>query len=438
MHNNFHSMPSVASDLDYSMTAEGRDGEGMSDVILAVLLGVLLFSPVSQTLFLFSFGYIVEIPIIFMSIAAIVLRGSISAAFARKISMTTSLFFVGLLPFALIGAMNGFTFWDIYPDFRAMIILVAAIVTFGEMSFSRLRSFVLNTMFCSLLTWLTFIYLSESGYVSFRSEAAQSAKFFFPIYLVGAGSMLQIGNRIDFRVVFSIAAGVYIATHTSYRINFLVLGFFILGIMLNFLLSRRQPLVNFLLSFNIIAGLILIAPAVQDAFFGTHNLYNMLLEIARILESNGVSHDVVFQLLTKTANTLLAPHVSAGDDLYVTYAQNLLNFERFFIPHGIGQRASQGDPTIWYGHTLDNSVIFFNYHFSIFVMLGLVFIFARVSFNYVFQEANMLVFARIFVFGGCCFFLYFRAWPFASVDGAVSFAFVIAIAKHARQKRIAL
>ena len=185
-----------------------------------------------------------------------------------------------------------------------------------------------------------------------------------------------------------------------------------------FLASKRPAWLKTALGVAVLAGTLAIVPKTRtDAL----RFFDGLQERAY---SIGVHESIIQQTVTKNIEGLEG-RAGPGDAIYLQYLSALVDVRRFAVPRGLGQHSSIGDPAIFYGNTIDNTIIFLDYHFGIWVTFALLIVtlgwyIRRTRGHSLLGHAELAALLAPILFA-----LYFRAVPFTNLAGAVSFAFAI-------------
>ena len=173
-----------------------------------------------------------------------------------------------------------------------------------------------------------------------------------------------------------------------------------------------------------IAGLVLAYLALSGTALPL--LLELIHLMQRLLVAIGVPDDVIGQVVRKTVYSLSGAALGGrGEGLYLVYFQNAFNFEKFLLPHGLGQGATIGSPDLFYGNSIDSSVIYVNYHLSIWAALMLYAYAAIMVFRSLLRSGLAATIAMVLAATPFVFILYFRALPFTTSTAAIEAAFLL-------------
>jgi hypothetical protein len=100
-------------------------------------------------------------------------------------------------------------------------------------------------------------------------------------------------------------------------------------------------------------------------------IISWLTELEAFARNSGLPEEYAHQLFDKNIQNLQLG-LNGGDYIYIQYSRSFFDILRFGLPRGIGHKSSYGDPAIFGGNTIDSSVIFFDYHFSVWVTFFLI------------------------------------------------------------------
>jgi hypothetical protein len=230
--------------------------------------------------------------------------------------------------------------------------------------------FVIIASVASLIFWLSFLYFVSAGIIKDPATDRYAGKIFPPILLAAVLVLGSIKFNVQTQtVLLGALLIVMISTFTSLR--FLYLSSFLVLLALAFFMLRRfmSPFVQVLILilvgyiiFNVINS--------REQFFEVVSIN--LMNLTRQTVSWGLNPDIAHQLFTKTSQTFAGGYTTGtgrGDDGYLLFFQNLFNFERFYFPHGLGQRSFIGHRDIWGLNSIDSSIIFLNFHYSIWISI---------------------------------------------------------------------
>ncbi|WP_152534429.1 hypothetical protein [Martelella sp. AD-3] len=257
---------------------------------------------------------------------------------------------------------------------------------------------------------------------SYAESASVSGKQFTPVYYMFPMILISMRYRDSKLVFLSLILCYYMLLFVAFRQVFILTA--AASVAYLFVLTRRVTGRALSLIFYFLLSLVF-SLVLMFGFASKKGVTNILYGIADLMESAGIPYHYQYQLVLKTAATLNGVYRSEGDRIYYYYATNIFNFEKFWWPRGIGQKYSIGDPDIWAGNTLDNSFIFFNYHFSIFVMLILLVTYVSFFFYNLFRQELVNVPVYLACFSAFSLFIYFRAYVFLDISIATSFAFFL-------------
>ncbi|TYB83278.1 hypothetical protein [Maritimibacter fusiformis] len=390
--------------------------------VVSSLLGILVLSPLSQVLFKFDFGYSVEIPIVVVALVAILWPMRITLRFARGLFLGFACGSMALIPFVLFAALNGVTFQDYYPDFRALLLLIVTLAGLHSVTPKTGLKIAYRTCAATIgFTGLLYL-LVRSGVMPNLIEHGFSGKYFPPIFPALVLALFFARRKARLVPIFGIALLAMMASTTSYRQVLVIAALLIIGILHATtvrLSGRLSPITNTLL----VVGTAMILFKLSQ--LPSEQIGNALLFFGKKLTAVGIDPRTVEQLFYKTARSLAGQTPTGGDGDYLVYLENLFNVPHFALPHGLGQAVTYGDPDIWGGNTIDNSMIFFNYHFSAFIAIPLLVLFVIWKYFAMSNSSWSMKLSLLPIIISVSFFLYFRAWPFVASDAAIGFGMLL-------------
>lgn len=262
--------------------------------------------------------------------------------------------------FALIGIYNGAEITDVYSDFRAMAVLIVSLYLMFAMNDEIAIRVILVSWLINISLYAILIAAGLGSFV-FSASTFASGKLTLPIFAIIFGALYIARKRLIFLV--AIACLAVIGSSTSLRYIYALFGYLVMvgaGFAIFGFQSKASRAIH-ILSLSTIA-------VVATVTLLSTDFLRLLIQLEIWARNVGFGEQIVHQVLVKTQQNFTVG-LNWGDALYLQFAAHLLDFERFFIPHGLGHEASIGQEVIFYGGTIDNSVIFLNYHFGILVML---------------------------------------------------------------------
>jgi hypothetical protein len=389
---------------------------------ISAMLGALVISPLSGVFFQFNFGYSVEIPLALIAIVAVLLSTSFNLNFLK----TFIIGFFGaaliLFPFLLFAVLRSVPFNSYYPDFRAMLLLIITYVVLSSLEERKALLFVYRTNLVAVLVTAALFFGDYAGFAKGIVSHGFTGRYFPPVFSVMVLCLFLVRGERKFVPLFAITLLFLMSFTSLYRQLYVIstlLSLSGLYIVMFRGAGRLAPLVSALQLIAISIVFILLLQVQPE------QIYSILVRVAAYGAAAGIDSEVLNQLLLKTAATLYGQTTSTGDGNYVNFLVNLFNITHFALPHGLGQSSSIGDPDIWGANTIDNSIIFFNYHFSAFIGMPLLFGFF-IWLRWTARNCNIgTLIAIIPLLLSVAIFLYFRAWPFVSADAALAFSMLL-------------
>ncbi|HVP83438.1 MAG TPA: hypothetical protein VMS78_01835 [Rhizomicrobium sp.] len=397
----------------------------------ATALAILVLGPFSVTMFQIDDHYAAEIPLLlFVIFCLFITKTPISAAFFERVSSILINSSILLVPFALLGLIRGASFADVYGDTRAIFCVIASFAILFNIPANIAERFV---FIASTITLLLYVFVFAAGLSAqfIESDALLTGKITYPVILFVV-TAFYLMRRHKFLAFISLVGFAYLATKTSYRYLYIGLVLTVAGVVLVPLYGskRLSDEVKLLTSAILVGGagfLLKTKPITILAYLNKLVLFAL---------SQGLPIEYIKQLILKFVRALYNQS-GPGDAIYINYFHSLLDIPRFAVPHGIGHLASLGSPVIFGGNTIDNTIIFLNYHFSIWLTLA---IFAFLARKYWQKTRGARWFVHVqmaFLLAPVAFLIYIRAVPFATVSGGISLGFIAVIldnfCSHSRQ-----
>tara|TARA_B100000378_G_scaffold123708_1_gene99844 strand:+ start:152 stop:1108 length:957 start_codon:yes stop_codon:yes gene_type:complete len=287
----------------------------------------------------------------------------------------------------------------------------------------RVRYFIYYASFFAVFGTAVYYFLDSANIISgVLSNAKIAGKQFTPVYYIFPMILVSMDYKNTKILFIAVICNLYMLQFVSFRQVYILTAASTIAYL--FTISRRLSGKAISRVLHIFMYILFIFVLLSGTL-SKDGLSKFLYSIADTMEAIGIPYHYQYQLAIKTASTLNGVYRSQGDYIYSLYYNNLFNFSRFSFPHGLGQKYSIGDPVIWLGNTLDNSIIFFNYHFSIYVMLILLASYLVFFVYNLFRQkfTNVSVFITCFL--GFSLFVYFRAYVFLDISIAISFAFFL-------------
>ena len=393
--------------------------------LLSLLFSILVATPVSIKAFSVGNQYIAEIPIVFFLVCAFILGYRVKPRIFRRVLLTSLLVTAVLIPFLLIGVFGRAKLSDAYSDMRAIVLLSSATVLLLNISKEIAKRFVLLTiMFTILIYFLIFILNFEE--VFYPGFGIQHGKIVLPIFsFVAISTYFAYRNKVLLAVILILFG--FLTMQTGYRHVYIVYIAALFAICFVILINSKILATPWKYLF-----ILVISTYYIKVFLTWEKYVYLLFDIQYYAYKIGINKILIDQLITKSIHSILG-NMQAGDTTYLLYAKSMFDFNRFIFPHGLGHEASLGDPTIFGGNSMDNTIIFFNYHFSIWItILFLSFLIAiglRLCKNLTRIDSITLLSAA--VPSGLA--LFFRPIPFTSIAGAFDFSFFIFIYSYIAQ-----
>lgn len=395
-----------------------------SDRALSIIFAFLFLSPYSNYLFTTPLGYLVEIAfLIFAFTVAALSRLRLDLIWnSARISFATFMF---LSPFAVIGIFNGAALTDVYANTRAPLAFAITIAILYSLQRSRALAFIRASAFTSLLLWLSFLLLLSAGVIIDLNLNRSAGKIFPPILL---GAIIVIAsmklNKSGLLIVALAAITVALPVFTSMRFIYISAALTLVMIIL-FFVRRFFRFAPQFISVAVLSFMFL--KAASDFEKLSLSAYQMLIHWASRTVSLGLDPAYAHQIFVKTAQTISGYNLDTGrgDAAYLLFFRNLLNFDHFSTPQGLGQKSFIGHERLWGLNSIDGSIIYLNFHFSIWItipILIIVFVLLCYSFVTVSKDGMGVLAVGWLLF---LFISYFRAHLFVHIDAAIVAAFFI-------------
>lgn len=390
----------------------------MTVTVAAALTALLILSPASTQLFATPFGYLIEAPIAGLVLFFLLCGAIPNAVAAKTVKVSVVAFFV-LLPFAVIAALRGIGFGHIYSDFRALFLLAVVYRVLTCLSRETSLSFVRQTSVLMILIWLLAYGVSGAEDLFPQLQNARG-KTSVPIISL---LVLFVLGAADRKALFVLAliAGLVFSLSNGYRYVYVGTALGAVSVVLVWMIrwNRAVGIVTMAMAALVLTYLVLSGTALP-----------LLVELIRLLErllvALGAPGDVIGQVVDKTLRSLSgAPLGERGEGLYLVYLQNAFNFGKFVFPHGFGQGATIGSPDLFYGNSIDSSVIYVNYHLSIWVAIALYAWGAGLLVRSFVRSGLATTLALILAATPFLFVLYFRALPFTTATAAIETALLL-------------
>lgn len=413
-------------------------GEGKRQIALAIdrtflnatALAILVLGPFSVTMFQIDDHYAAEIPLLlFVIFCLFITKTPINMAFFERVSSILVNASILIVPFALLGLIRGASFADVYGDTRAIFCVIASFAILFNIPANVAERFV---FIASTVTLLSYVLVFAAGLSAqfIESDALLTGKITYPVILFVV-TAFYLTQRHKFWALISLVGFAYLATKTSYRYLYIGLGLTIVSVILAPLYgNKRLPEKTKLLASAILAGAAVFIFKTKPI-----TILAYLNKLVLFALSQGLPFEYIKQLILKFVRALYNQS-GPGDAIYINYFHSLLDIPRFAIPHGIGHLASLGSPVIFGGNTIDNTIIFLNYHFSIWITFA---IFAFLARKYWQKTRGARWFVHVqmaFLIAPIAFLIYIRAVPFATISGGISLGFIAVILdrffKHSR------
>jgi hypothetical protein len=387
----------------------------------AAALAILVLGPFSVAIFQIDDHYAAEIPLLlFVIFCLFVTKTPVNEVFFKRVRSTLANAGILILPFALLGLIRGASFADVYGDTRAIFCVIASFAILFNIPASTAERFV---FIASVFTLLSYVFVFAAGLSAqfIEADALLTGKITYPIFLFVV-TAFYLMRRHKFLAIISLVGFAYLATKTSYRYLYIGLGLTIVAVILVPLYgSKRLPE-----AIKLLISAILTGTAVFILKTKPITILAYLNKLVLFALSQGLPFDYVKQLILKFVRALYNQS-GPGDAIYINYFHSLLDIPRFAIPHGIGHLASLGSPVIFGGNTIDNTIIFLNYHFSIWVMFA-IFAFLVRKYWQKMRDARWFTHVQMaFLLAPIAFLIYIRAVPFATISGGISLGFIAVI-----------
>jgi hypothetical protein len=385
---------------------------------LAAIFVLLLYGAFSNRAFTIGGNYFVEIPLVMFAVSILLVSGTIDMRVVARAANVTVLAFFFLFVFFVIGLMRGAPLADAYADLRSMLTLVGATAILMALPDRIAIRFIAASSILCLLSF-AFIYLLGLQTAFMPKDALDTGKVTLP-WLAFIDVCIIFVARRSWLWVPCLLLSAFVGFHTSYRYVYVALAMTAVTCSLIPLLRSKKfsAAVKLIITAPVLLALVEVILTVQAATIVWITRAEMLF--TRL----GVPSYYIHQLFDKSLQNI-ETGLNWGDYIYLEYAHSLFDVERFFVPQGLGHKSSYGDPLIFGGNTIDNSIIFLDYHFGIWftfsILIGGAYIYLRRTrgASWYAHAQYMLVLAPILAM------VYIRAMCFVDVLCSLSLAFTI-------------
>lgn len=403
----------------------------------AIMFGILLVCQLHVYIFKVpGIGFFAEVPIAMCALAFLSMftlkRTDVMRAV--KYSLTSV---ACLIPFYIIGVVHFSDPIMSYGDLRVMVILIVLSLILTRLTGPDCATrFIYVSSVTAVFVTVSMLVAGKFGIVPYGPQYSLrgvEGKFFPPTHLLYPILLCELRTRRNtFTTFLCFLAASALVFQSSYRLQYLMLVIAFLGYLVHLAYCLHGKVAPVLLGF---ASASLCIFTFSFVSMSKGEIIGMIRHLSWYLRDVGVSEDLVHQVITKTTQTALGQKTHTGqlgDNFYIQIAERFFDVGDFLLPRGLGQMGSIGDPVILGGNTVDSSIIFFHYHFSVFgtlTVLGISIYFIYIALrNH--SVSRMLIISVATL--GMAMFIYFRALAFTVVYVSVGLSFFVAMLYHCR------